>query len=197
MKLNLPNRLTLLRIILVPLCMYFILFSVGGETVSRIIAGVVFLITALTDLVDGKIARGRNLVTNFGKFLDPLADKFMIFGVLLAICSSDAYSNIRSAFVWVSAVVIFRELAVTSIRLVASGADNVVIAASWLGKVKTTFQCVAVMAIILEPVIIRPFLPQYNLYILSYTGMFLMVLFTVWSGVDYIRTYWKYINPDK
>lgn len=196
MKLNLPNKLTVLRIILVPLCMIFILYPIGGEAVSRIIASALFLLTALTDLADGKIARARNLVTNFGKFLDPLADKFMIFGALLAICSSDMYAYFRSVFVWVSAIIILRELGVTSIRLVASGSDKAVIAASYLGKLKTTFQCVAVMAIILEPVLIKPFLPEYNIYILSYVCTALMLLFTVWSGVDYIKTYWKYINPN-
>lgn len=176
--------------------MVFILYPVGGETVSRVVAAALFLLTALTDFADGKIARERNMVTNFGKFLDPLADKFMIFAALVSICASDMYSYIRPVFVWVSAVVIFRELAVTSIRLVAAGSDNVVIAASWLGKVKTTFQCVAVMAIILEPVMINTFIPEYNLYILSWLCITLMTIFTVWSGVDYLKTYWKYINPN-
>ncbi|MBQ9921500.1 MAG: CDP-diacylglycerol--glycerol-3-phosphate 3-phosphatidyltransferase [Clostridia bacterium] len=197
MKLNLPNKLTVLRIILVPLCMVFILYPIGGEFVARIIAAALFLVTALTDLADGKIARARNLVTNFGKFLDPLADKFMIFGALLALCSSDMYAYFRPVFVWVSAIIILRELGVTSIRLVASGSsDKVVIAASYLGKLKTTFQCVAVMAIILEPVMVKPFFPEYNLYILSYICTALMLIFTVWSGADYIKSYWKYINPN-
>ena len=120
----------------------------------------------------------------------------MIFGALLAICSSDMYAYFRPVFVWVSAIIILRELGVTSIRLVASGADNVVIAASYLGKLKTTFQCVAVMAVILEPVLVKPFFPEYNLYILSYLCTALMLLFTVWSGADYLKTYWKYINPN-
>lgn len=196
MKLNLPNQLTILRIILVPLFMVFILYPIGGETVSRIVAAVLFLLTALTDMADGKIARKYNLVTNFGKFLDPLADKFMIFAALLALCSSDMYSYFRVTFVWVSAVIILRELGVTSIRLVASGADKVVIAASYLGKLKTTFQCVAVLAIILEPVLVKPFFPEYNLYILSYVCTALMLIFTIWSGADYIKSYWKYINPN-
>lgn len=197
MKLNLPNKLTILRIIMVPLFMIFILYPIGGALIAHIAAAVLFLLTALTDLVDGKIARGRNMVTNFGKFLDPLADKFMIFSALLAICASDMYVHIRTVFVWVSALIIFRELAVTSIRLVASGAKNVVIAASWLGKLKTTFQCIAVMVIILEPVLINTFIPEYDLYILSWLGVALMTLFTVWSGVDYIKTYWQYINPNE
>ncbi len=176
--------------------MIFILYPIGGTLCARIVAGVLFLLTALTDLIDGKIARGRNMVTNFGKFLDPLADKFMVFAALLSICASDMYTHVRGIFVWVSAVIILRELAVTSIRLVASNADNVVIAASYLGKLKTTFQCIGIMAIILEPVMVNTFIPEYNLYILSWLGIFLMTLFTVWSGVDYLKTYWKYINPN-
>ena len=196
MKLNLPNKLTVLRMLMVPLFMIFILYPIGGQLVSRIIAAVLFLLTALTDLADGKIARKRNMVTNFGKFMDPLADKFMVFAALLSICTSDMYTNIRPVFVWVSAVVIFRELAVTSIRLVASGQKSVVIAASWLGKLKTTFQCIAIMAIILEPVLINTFIPSYNLYILSWLSIALMTFFTVWSGIDYLRTYWQFINPN-
>ncbi len=196
MKLNLPNKLTILRIIMVPLFMIFVLYPIGGELVARVVAAVLFFATALTDFADGKIARSRNMVTNFGKFLDPLADKFMIFAALLSICVSDMYVHIRPVFVWISALVIFRELAVTSIRLVASGAKNVVIAASWLGKLKTTFQCVAVLAIILEPAMINTFIPEYNLYILSWLCTALMTIFTVWSGVDYIKTYWQYINPN-
>ena len=81
-------------------------------------------------------------------------------------------------------------------RLVVAKTSGAVIAASWLGKLKTTFQCVAVMAIILEPVLINTFVPEYNLYILSWLSIALMTIFTVWSGVDYIKTYWKYINPN-
>jgi len=176
--------------------MIFVLYPVGGEAVARIVAAVLFALTALTDLLDGKIARKYGLVTNFGKFMDPLADKMMVFAALLSICTSGMYLHIKAVFVWVSAVIIFRELAVTSIRLVAAGSsDKAVISASWLGKVKTTVQCIAIVVIILEP-LVNIFLPSYNLYILSWLGVALMTLFTVWSGVDYIKTYWKYINPN-
>ena len=80
MKLNLPNKLTLLRVIMIPLFMFFIIFPVFGDVISPIVATVIFILTALTDMLDGKIARKYNLITNFGKFLDPLADKCMVLG---------------------------------------------------------------------------------------------------------------------
>lgn len=196
MKLNLPNKLTLLRIIMVPLFMIFVLYPIGGRAVSGVIAAVIFMLTALTDMADGKIARGRNLVTTFGKFLDPLADKFMVFGALVSICASDMYLHIRPVFVWVSVLIIFRELAVTSIRLIASGENNAVISASYLGKLKTVSQCIAITAILIEPAIINTFIPEYNLYILSWLGIAAMTVLTVWSGADYLKNYWKFINPN-
>lgn len=196
MKLNLPNKLTLLRVIMVPLFMIFVLYPIGGRAVSGVIAAVIFMLTALTDMADGKIARGRNLVTTFGKFLDPLADKFMVFGALVSICASDMYLHIRPVFVWVSVLIIFRELAVTSIRLIASGENNTVISASYLGKLKTVSQCIAITVILIEPAIINTFIPEYNLYILSWLGIAAMTVLTVWSGVDYLKNYWKFINPN-
>lgn len=116
---NLPNKLTVMRFVLVPVFMIFVLMpeSVMSDTASRCIAAVLFGVTALTDLFDGKIARKYNLVTNFGKFMDPLADKFMIFGALLSIVAK--YDDLRGVMVWVAITVMLRELAVTSIRLTA------------------------------------------------------------------------------
>ena len=141
MKLNLPNKLTLIRIFLVPVFM-IILIAVPNDTLCRVLAALVFIVTAFTDMLDGKIARKRNLITNFGKFMDPLADKFMVFGALLAILYR--FADIRPVFIWAAAIVMFRELAVTSIRLIASGQEGLVIAASWLGKVKTVTQVVCI-----------------------------------------------------
>ena len=197
MKLNLPNKLTVLRVVLIPFFMFFILVPVLDDFWSRIIAAVIFLVTALTDLFDGKIARKNNLVTDFGKFMDPLADKFMVFGALLSISASNLFSDIRGIFVWVSAIVIFRELAVTSVRLVAAKAENVVIAASWLGKLKTAFQCICIMTVILEPVIIPETLPLSNMKFFSYITIALMLIFTVYSGIDYMKSYWQFIDPQK
>ena len=95
---NLPNKLTILRIILVPFFMFFLIFPVFGETVSRIVAAVIFALTALTDLLDGKIARKYNLITDFGKFLDPLADKVMIISayISLMVINSNEYGLVTA-----------------------------------------------------------------------------------------------------
>lgn len=145
-------------------------------------------------MLDGKIARKRNLITNFGKFMDPLADKFMVFGALLAILYR--FADIRPVFIWAAAIVMFRELAVTSIRLIASGQEGLVIAASWLGKVKTVTQVVCIATVLLEPVVL-PWGPFTQWHILSYITIAAMIVMTIWSGVDYLRHYWKFVTPNE
>lgn len=193
MKLNLPNKLTIIRIFLVPVFM-IITIAVPDETLCRILAATVFILTALTDMLDGKIARKRGLITNFGKFMDPLADKFMVFGALLSILYR--FADIRPVFIWAAAIVMFRELAVTSIRLVACGQEGLVIAASWLGKIKTVTQVVCISTVLLEPVIF-PFPPFQEWHVLSYITIAAMTLMTIWSGADYLRHYWKFITPNE
>ncbi len=200
---NLPNRLTVLRILLVPVFMVFLLLCLPGtygEIVSRLLAAALFGAAAITDFADGKIARSRNLITDFGKFLDPLADKFMIFGAILGFCSSAMYrasAALHLGFVICGAVVIFRELAVTSLRLVVSTSKKpVVIAASWYGKAKTVSQCVWVVATILEPVLMA-FVPFWSIPFLSWATLFVMTGLTVFSGVDYMKQYWGYLDPTK
>ena len=149
---NTPNKLTVARMILVPFLVLFMLTDLGGEA-NRYIALAIFVVASVTDWFDGKLARKYNLVTNFGKFMDPLADKFMVFGALL--CILYRFDYIRPVFLWAAAIVMFRELAVTSIRLVASGQEGLVIAASWLGKVKTVTQVVCIATVLLEPVVLR------------------------------------------
>ena len=141
---NLPNKLTIIRILMVPVFLFFGLFCFPGEygeSISRVLAAAIFGAAALTDLADGKIARKRGLITDFGKFMDPLADKFLVFSAILVFVSSAIYNKgeaLHYAFVISGAVVIFRELAVTSLRLVVMGSPTpVVIAASWYGKAKT------------------------------------------------------------
>ncbi len=197
---NLPNKLTILRVFLVPVFMIIMIApifpdTVMGDMLQRIIAAAVFIITSLTDMLDGKIARKYNLITNFGKFMDPLADKFMVFGAMLSIIY--LYEDIRPVFIWAAALVMFRELAVTSIRLVACGSDGIVIAASSLGKIKTVTQIVCICTVLLEPVLFFWFKPFGQWHILSYITIALMIIMTVWSGVDYIKSYWSHISPDK
>lgn len=196
MKMNLPNKLTVLRIFLVPVFMVMMICPIiKDDIICRIVCAAIFILTSLTDMLDGKIARKYNLITNFGKFLDPLADKFMVFGALLSILYK--YEYIRPVFIWAAAVVMFRELAVTSIRLIACGSEGIVIAASWLGKVKTVMQIVCICTVILEPVLFPFFPPFAEMHILSYVTTGIMLVMTLWSGIDYLKNYWKYIAVDK
>ena len=154
MKLNIANKLTLARIVLVPFFAFFIIYPVftyEHTTWSRIIAAAIFILAAITDFLDGKIARKKQIITHFGKFMDPLADKFMIFGALIAICASDfiiaddltvPHWLLYNVFLWSTLAVVFRELAVTSMRLVVSRESGVVVAANMLGKIKTVSQFV-------------------------------------------------------
>ena len=202
-KLNVPNTLSLLRVLMVPLFIAAIIFMNDDATFGiwgRIVPAIIFALTGLTDMLDGKIARKYNLVTDFGKFIDPLADKFMVFGALIAILTS--YGYIADIFVWVSAVVILRELAITSLRLVVAGKSGIVIAASWWGKVKTATQIVAICIIILEPVV---FGKLYELMgtttwetpIASYVAMAAILITTVGSGLSYIRAYWPHLDTNQ
>jgi CDP-diacylglycerol--glycerol-3-phosphate 3-phosphatidyltransferase len=191
-KMNLPNKLTVFRIILVPVVMIFI--YIESDYWSKIIAALLFLTASLTDLADGIIARKHNLVTNFGKLMDPLADKFLVVGSLIAITASVNFETMRFLSVWVTAGVFFRELAITSVRLVATNSDGNVIAAGFLGKIKTAAQCVCILTVLLEDIIItRLFDTPENMF--SYITMSVMLAVTVYSGFDYLRTYWKYIDP--
>ena len=192
-KTNLPNKLTFLRVLLVPLFVIFLVLPLGiSETAARIASCAVFVLCSLTDMLDGKIARKYHLITDFGKFMDPLADKFMIFGALLAICVSDYFAAMRPIMVWVALLVFFRELAVTSMRLLVCGKDGTVIAANWLGKVKTVSQFVFVITILLEGI-----WAPWPYWILSFIGAAGMTVFTVLSGINYLHSYWKMIDPTK
>ena len=138
---NLPNKLTMFRVILIP---FFIVFLLASLTpYDKWIALVIFIIASLTDLLDGKIARKYNLVTNFGKFMDPLADKLLVCSALICLIELDKIPS------WMVIVIIAREFIISGFRLVASD-NGVVIAASYWGKFKTTFQMVAVCLLIAD-----------------------------------------------
>ena len=193
MKLNLPNKLTLMRCILVPIFLAVLLFPTNLY-VACLGSAALFGIASYTDMLDGKIARRDNLITNFGKFMDPLADKLLVFGALLGILCR--FENIRPVFVWCAFIVIFRELAVTSMRLVVSGSSGKVIAAKMIGKVKTVIQIVAILVILLEPVVMS-LITGYTVAVASYIVMVAMALITLISGIDYIKSYWEFIDPTK
>ena len=201
---NLPNRLTVLRLIMVPVFIAVMVLpdSVVPALVTGIIGAFLFITAAVTDMLDGKIARKYGLITDFGKLMDPLADKFMVIGALTVIVYR--YDTLRPVFIWALLVVVFRELAVTSLRLVASTSGGVVVPANMLGKIKTVSQIVCVSAAIIEPMLyeipfLRDFLPGWwTAHVpLTYITCAAMTLFTVLSGVNYFRAMWKYLDPGK
>ena len=193
---NLPNKLTVLRACLVPVFMVVLLLEVIPLKIACLVGAVVFALTSLTDMLDGKIARKHNLVTDFGKFMDPLADKVMVICSLLAIMVRLDY--LADGLVWVTAIVVFRELAVTSLRLVAAGKAGKVIAAAFLGKLKTVTQIVCILCMLLEPVIFPESWTIFSQYHgLSYGTRAAMTVMTLWSGLDYMRKYWAFLDPKK
>ena len=200
MKLNLPNKLTLARMVMVPFLMVFITFDFGLGIYSRLIAAFFFALASFTDFLDGYLARRDNLVTNFGKFMDPLADKLMVFVALISLCYVTGRDGLGNAneeiygvcLLAVTVIVIFRELAVTSMRMVVTNTDGVVIAANWLGKVKTCIQILFILTALIEPVFDYEFLGG---HVASYVTMIAMAVMTLWSGIAYFKGYWKYINP--
>ena len=193
-KMNLANKLTVFRVILVPVIMIFI--YIESDYWSKIVAALLFLVASVTDFLDGIIARKQNLITNFGKLMDPLADKFLVVGSLIAITASNNFESIRFLAVWVTAGVFFRELAVTSVRLVANTTDGNVIAAGFLGKIKTFAQCACILTVLLEDIIItRNFGTHAGMF--GIITMSVMLALTVYSGYEYLKNYWKYIDPAK
>lgn len=165
---NLPNKLTIFRVILIPFFIVFLLVPV--TPVDKWIALAIFIIASLTDLLDGKIARKYGLVTNFGKFMDPLADKLLVCSALICLIELDRIPS------WMVIVIIAREFIISGFRLVA--ADNgVVIAASYWGKFKTTFQMLAVCLLIAD-------IGALGLF--TRIVLWIAVILTVVSLVDYL-----------
>jgi CDP-diacylglycerol--glycerol-3-phosphate 3-phosphatidyltransferase len=159
---NLANKITLIRIMLVPV--FLILISIKSKYGIYIATGV-FIVAALTDKLDGYIARSRNQITTFGKFMDPLADKLLVITALVSMVEA---GRLRS---WMVMIIITRELAVTGLRTLAAS-NGIVIAASWWGKLKTIVQIIAIIAVLVD-------LPFYNVLI------WIAVIVTAISGIDY------------
>ena len=168
---NLPNKLTIMRVILIPFFVFFLL-SPYFPAYGNYIAVAIFIVASLTDMLDGKIARKYNLVTNFGKFMDPLADKLLVCSAMICLIELDRLAA------WIVIVIIAREFIISGFRLVASD-NGVVIAASYWGKFKTTFQMLMVIVLILD--IQMPFF-QILGTVLTYVALIL----TVESLIDYI-----------
>ena len=192
---NVPNTLSLIRALLVPVFVATLLFMREIPVWCCIVPTIVYALTGLTDMLDGKIARKYNLVTDFGKFIDPLADKFMVIGSAIAILvwmMLNGETMLAMVFVWVVLIVLLRELGVTSLRLVVAGKSGIVVAASMLGKIKTVSQMVGTVVILMESVI--PFFNENH--ILSYACMLVIAFTTVFSGLDYLKAYMPHLSMD-
>ncbi len=171
---NLPNKLTMFRVILIPFFVFFLL-APYFEGYGNYIAVAIFIVASLTDLLDGKIARKYNLVTNFGKFMDPLADKLLVCSAMICLIDLGQLAS------WIVIIIIAREFIISGFRLVASD-NGVVIAASYWGKFKTTFQMLMVIVLMLDIT-----LNQFAwLHVLGVVLTYIALALTIISLVDYI-----------
>ena len=185
---NLPNKLTLLRIILVP---FFIIAMLVNFPFHYLVAGCIFGIASVTDTLDGKIARSRNLVTDFGKFADPLADKILVLTALVCFLQVGLLGSFGAIPV---IIVLFREFAVSGIRLVAASSGKVVAANIW-GKIKTVSQMVGIsvifaMQVVLEVLNAVKISTGFVSEVFYYIGnglIWLSTLFTLISGIIYLK----------
>lgn len=183
---NLPNKLTLMRMILIPFMMFFYLANFIPFGIGKIVALAIFIIAALTDLLDGKIARKHNLITNFGKFLDPIADKLLTSAVLFMMMAD---GTIPAPWgVIVVTIIIAREFMVSAIRLLAASKGTVLAADIW-GKTKTFVQMIAIPVCMLIPFLIEIVAVSWlilTVQIIGWVGLGAATVLTVLSGVNYL-----------
>lgn len=188
---NLPNKITLARMLLIPIMVIIPFLGIqgkfeilGGLTYSNLIIVSIFLIASITDFLDGYIARKNNLVTTFGKFLDPIADKLLVLSAMIMLVEAGIIPAI------IPIIIAAREFIVSGIRMLAAGEGNV-IAASWLGKIKTVSQMVAItFAFIGNHTFLECFYKNMTgseliINVLMSLGMIVAVVTTIWSGMDY------------
>ena len=175
---NLPNKLTILRVIMIPFFVFFLLLEGGTNTTCRYIAAAVFIVASFTDMLDGNIARKYGLVTNFGKFMDPLADKLLVCSGLIC------FTALGQLSAWVVILIISREFIISGFRLVASD-NGIVIAASYWGKFKTVSQMIMSVLLIIN-------IPA--LSILTTVFIWIAAILTVVSLIDYIAKNYKVLT---
>ncbi|MDP4153507.1 MAG: CDP-diacylglycerol--glycerol-3-phosphate 3-phosphatidyltransferase [Bacillota bacterium] len=178
---NLPNKISIGRIILVPIFLLFLMYDFVPY--SRVVSLIVFTLAAMSDSIDGYVARKYNLVTTMGKFLDPLADKLLIAAALIGLV------QLGLCNVWFAVIIIAREFIVTSLRIVAISKSVVIAASSW-GKIKTTMQILAIIIVIIADYVSAPF--EIGVYVLLAA-----TLVTAYSGYDYLKNNWSVIGESK
>ena len=177
---NLPNKLTVLRMIMIVPFVVFMLADVAGD-MSKWIALALFVVASLTDLLDGHIARKYNLVTNFGKFMDPLADKLLVCAAMICLVETGKIPS------WVVIIIISREFIISGFRLIASD-NGIVIAASYWGKFKTVFQMIMIVLMIADIAAIQ---------IVTQIVMWIALVLTVVSLIDYLKKNWHVMGEQK
>ncbi|MBQ7365121.1 MAG: CDP-diacylglycerol--glycerol-3-phosphate 3-phosphatidyltransferase [Clostridia bacterium] len=216
---KIPNILTVIRALLVPIFMIIIIFNNPNGGAFRIfeqdytvciVGAAIFLLISLTDMFDGKIARKYNAVTDFGKFLDPIADKLLIMGGMLALIvyytqrtEWRGYNVLILSMIFSLFIVIARELAVTSLRMICKDSGGPVIAANMAGKIKTVSQVVFIIAALIEPWVFKAlfyligFDYQKPIQYITYASLVVMTAMTVYSGINYFVIYWPYLKGKK
>ncbi|EOR27476.1 MULTISPECIES: CDP-diacylglycerol--glycerol-3-phosphate 3-phosphatidyltransferase [Clostridium] len=195
---NLANKLTMIRIFLVPIFLIFI--AVKNIPYGTFIATFIFIIASLTDQLDGYIARSRNQVTNFGKFMDPLADKLLVTAALISLV------ELQVIPAWATVVIIAREFAVSGLRTIAAAEGKVIAASNW-GKLKTVTQIIAIIFLLIQ---VNVASSKYLISLVSESdifknvitygpkiALFLAVLMTIISGYDYFAKNMKIIDTNK
>lgn len=191
---NLANKLTLLRIILIPV--FLIFFLVQGIDYGTIVATIIFIVASITDQLDGHIARSRNQITTFGKFMDPLADKLLVTAVFVCLVQMGMIPA------WAVIIILSREFAVSGLRSIAAS-NGLVIAASWWGKIKTVTQMVAIILFLLTVNIMSLTNTSLTINYLPFfvwaanIVFYIAVIITIISGVDYFIKNRKVITIDK
>ena len=190
---NLPNKLTILRIIMAPIFLFCLICDFSYHTVLALF---VFIAAALTDYADGKIARNRNLITDFGKFLDPLADKMLTTAAFIGFIGLD----IGMGIVWITMIMLTREFLITSLRLAAAGGGTVIAANIW-GKIKTVCQMVAIIITIIWLIIAdinnAPILLIDIFRWMAFGSLWISAIMTLVSGVIYMRDNAGFVDSNK
>lgn len=190
---NLPNKLTVLRICMTPFFLIALLYPFPHHF---LVALVIFAVASLTDMIDGRLARSRNLITDFGKFLDPLADKMLTTAAFLGFIEL----GLGVGIVWITFIVLIREFLITSLRLVSAGKGKVIAANIW-GKAKTVSQMVAVILTIFGQYLVS-LMPKnvslsFAVEIVTNASLWISAVLTVISGVIYVVQNAKFIDPKK